>query len=160
MRIESIRPQMAKSFWFGKTEVSKVENMATMAQSPISAVSRNVLFQLPNISFGKLKEDLADYHYYTGEMPSKIEQDKYAITAQVKCDIDNEDYLSAITGKIELANICRKQGKHRDCFLLEQGIRRLYAQLPEADKKEAWVKIYQYNDDMARFIEKDIADMK
>lgn len=160
MRIESIHPQLLKSTSLKKGAQSlKTANVATMAQNSISVSSRDVLCQFPNISFGKLEDDLSKYQNYDGGMTSEIELEKFAISKQVAQSIEYKDYFSAIKGKIDLARICREQGKEEDCYFLEQGIRRLYAKMPESERYNAWALIYYYNNNMARFIEKDIAEM-
>lgn len=160
MRIESIRPQLFKPSLINKgAQSSKISNVATMAQNPISAYSKDVLFQFSNISFGKLEDNLSKYRNYDGDMAPEIELEKFAISKQVATNIESGDYLSAIKGKIKLAQICREQGKHEDCFFLEQGIRRIYAQMSASQRQEVWPEIYNYNNDMARFIEKDIVAM-
>lgn len=160
MRIESIHPQLIKSTLLKKgAQLPKTANVAIMAQNPISVSSRDVLCQFPNISFGKLEDDLSKYQNYNGTLAPEIELEKFAISKRVATSVESGDYLSAIKGKIELAQICREQGKYEDCFFLEQGIRKIYSQMSASQKQEAWPEIYNYNNDMARFIEKDIAEM-
>ncbi len=118
----------------------------------ISKVSANqFLSQMPNVSFGKYKDDLTPYTEYNGsENPPKIEKDKFAISQKVEADIEKGDYLSAIGGKINLALICRGQGKERDAFMLEEGIKALFTEIPDKQGREtARALLAGYNAKMA-----------
>lgn len=128
----------------------------------LQSVSSSVaLSQMPNVSFsGKHynygQDDFSDYDNYSGPQPPQIELEKYQISRQVQEDIDDENYLSAISGKIKLARIVRKQGKERDAYLLENSIRDLYKDLPIYQRNEAKRIIAEYNHDMAKYIDDDI----
>jgi hypothetical protein len=122
-------------------------------------IDGNVFFaQMPNVSFGRYsygQDDLAPYNEYEGPQPPDIEIDKFALTKQVKKDIEEENYLSAIEGKIEIAKICKEQGKDSDAYLLEESIRKLYKELPKYQRAEAKEVISDYNSDMAKYIDRD-----
>jgi len=73
-------------------------------QSNLKNVSASVvLAQHPNVSFGARRDSLDAWENYEGSNPPAIEQYKYQLSAKVKEDIDNENYLSALEGKLELA---------------------------------------------------------
>ena len=117
-----------------------------------------ILSQLPNISFKRnySGDDLSPYYDYTGSTPPEIEIEKFNISKEVQYSIDNEDYISAIQGKIELAKICHSQGEERDAYMLECSIRDLYSCLPSSNRSTAKGIIYKYNKDMAIYIDDDI----
>lgn len=120
----------------------------------------SVLSQMPNVSFGAKrnygKDSLDAYNNYSGPTPPEIEVKKYIITRQVSEHIENEDYLSAIKGKLLLAEICKEQGKDGDAFILEESVRKLYKDLPKYQRAEAKSEIAGYNEDMAEYIDRDI----
>ena len=124
--------------------------------TPVSVV----LAQMPNVSFGAKhynygKDDFTPYDEYDGPTPPQIEMEKYRRSIQIQKDIDDENYLAAIRGKIELARICRSQGKEDDAYMLENSIRELYKDLPRYQREDAKSIISQYNHDMAKYIDKD-----
>lgn len=127
----------------------------------MSKVDSLVLHQMPNINFsGRYKygrDDLSPYDNYVGPRPPQIELEKYYLSRQVDNDIANEDYLSAIKGKIELAQICKRQGCNKDSFMLEESIRKLYKDLPKYQRAEAKQAITDYNRDMGKYIDSDIS---
>lgn len=133
-------------------------NESTPQLSKFSTVS--FLSQMPNINFkGRYnygKDDLSDYNNYSGPQPPELEIKKYRISCKVDNAIAEDNYLEAIKGKLELAKICRWQGKERDTFILEESIRRLYKDLPRYQRGEAKSAIRPYNEDMANYIDKDI----
>ena len=157
-----------------------VNNLA--AQTTVSATKNNVLnsnflsnekfesvsgslalAQMPNVnfSFGRKhynygQDDFDAYDNYSGPTPPQIELEKYRKSLQVQKNIDDENYLAAIEGKIDLARICRKQGNERDAFMLEESIRDLYKDLPKYQRDEAKSLIGNYNHDMAKYIDQDI----
>jgi hypothetical protein len=120
---------------------------------------KSLLAQMPYIYFGKIDynaESLDISDEYRGPQSPDVEINKFAIAKQVDKDIQNENYLAAIEGKIELARICKNQGKDKDAYRLEESVRRLYKGLPKYQKKDALETIADYNEDMAKYIEKDI----
>ena len=120
----------------------------------------SALSQMPNVNFGSRynygDDDLSPYSNYIGPQPPEIEIRKYNISKKVEADIRNEDYLSAIKGKLELAKICRLQDKEDDAYNLEESIRRLYKDLPKYQRPDAKEQIASYNEDMAYYIDEDI----
>ena len=88
--------------------------------------------------------------------PPELEIKKYNISKDVQRYIENEDYLSAIKGKLKLAEICRSQKKKEDTFYLEDSIKRLYNELPKYQKNEAKDLIRTYSKDMVTHIDRDI----
>ena len=118
--------------------------------------------QLPKHNFSSsknpIKEDLSEYDKYNGDIIPDIEIKKYDISKDVQRHIENEDFLSAIKGKLELAQICKAQQKENDAFYLEESIRILYDSLPKYQKNEAKDAIRKYNYDMALYIDQDIED--
>lgn len=126
----------------------------------MSRVDSLVLHQMPNINFsGRYnygRDDLSPYDNYTGPRPPQIEIEKYKLSRQVDIDIANENYFSAIQGKIELAKICKNQGRDRDSYMLEESIRKLYKDLPTFQRAAAKAVIAGYNRDMAKYIDNDI----
>ena len=120
------------------------------------------LAQMPKTSFSSSRhypnDDLSMYDKYNGDIIPDIEIKKYDISKDVKNHIENEDFLSAIKGKLELAQICKSQKKESDAFYLEESIRILYDGLPKYQKQEAKDAIRKYNYDMALYIDQDIED--
>lgn len=155
---------------FGNTlkSVTSQKEVQTVGQNPIeklaSVPTSKVLAQMGNVSFTSRykygKDDFSAYGEWTrnhpGGTPPDIEIGKYRASLKVQEYIDNEDYLSAIKGKLRLAEINKKQGNDEDAFLLEEGIRKLYKDLPKYQKEEAKVEISKYNSDMAKYIDEDI----
>lgn len=131
-------------------------SVTELASLPTVAIAS----QFPNVNFGAKRnygsDDMSSYENYYGPQPPAIEIKKYALSKQIAEYIENEDYLSAIKSKVDLASICREQGKDRDAFILEESIRKLYKDLPKYQKPEAKDAIRPYNNDMARYIDKDI----
>lgn len=105
--------------------------------------------------------DLSAYNDYqpdiAGKRPPEIEEHKFNLSMQAEEYISEENYLEAIRTKIAIAEICRTQGKQRDTYLLEQTTRDLYAALPKYQKKDAKDIIAKYNQDMAKYIDQDVA---
>ena len=127
-------------------------------QSVFGAIA---LAQMPNVSFGNKhfnygKDNFDAYDNYQGPPPPQIEIEKYRKSLEVQKNIDEENYLAAIQGKIELARICRKQGNEKDAFMLENSIRDLYKDLPKYQRDQAKMMIGDYNHDMAKYIDIDI----
>jgi hypothetical protein len=117
------------------------------------------LAQLPYIYFGNKDDnerELDIYDDYKGSQAPDVEIDKFSISKQVDKDIKNENYLAAIEGKIEIANICKSQGKNKEAYLAEDSIRRLYKSLPKYQKSDALEIIADYSEDLAKYIDKDI----
>lgn len=153
----------------------KVSNQSTRAmfissenlspQANLSSVpSKIALAQMSNVSFGNKynygQDNLSSYINYSGPKPPNIEVHKYNISTEIAAAIENEDYLTAIKGKIALAQICKSQAKERDAFILEEGVKRLYKDLPKYLKEQAKTVIGKYNSDMAKYIEEDIKKLK
>lgn len=136
------------------------KNTESAQDKPVSVPANILLAQLPKVSFGGRynygSDDLSPYDDYDGPQPPLIEIRKYRISKAVQDYIKEEDYLSAIKGKLELASICRDQGKECDTFILEESIRRLYKDLPIYQREEAKDAIRAYNYDMAEYIDEDI----
>ena len=132
----------------------------TSQEKPISVRANILLAQFPKVSFGSRynygSDDLSPYYDYEGPQPPEIEIKKYRISKAVDDFIADEDYLSAIKGKIQLASICKEQGKDSDAYILEESIRKLYKDLPRYQKNEAKDVIRVYNHDMAEYIDEDI----
>jgi hypothetical protein len=132
---------------------------STYSASKLKSIDGKMFFaQMPNVSFGRYsygKDDLEPYDLYKGPQPPDIEIDKFALSRQVENDIENENYLSAIEGKVEIAKICREQGKEKDAYLLEESIRKLYKELPKYQREEAREVLSDYNFDMAKYIDRD-----
>lgn len=129
-----------------------------------SVSGAKALAQMPNVHFLSKhynygRDDFSAYDNYEGPQPPQIEIEKYSISRHVDQCIANENYLSAIDGKIKIARICRSQGKEHDAFMLENSIRRLYKDLPLYQREEAKSIISDYNHDMAKYIDQDIARM-
>lgn len=142
-----------------QANANKIDSFVDSKSLP-SVKSISVLSQMPNVSFGAKrnygKDSLSAYDNYSGPRPPEIEIKKYIITRQVAEYIENEDYLSAIKGKLRLAEICKKQGKDSDAFILEESVRKLYKDLPKYQRSEAKSEIADYNVDMATYIDRDI----
>ena len=138
---------------------NSISNAKVMDKSP-SLPTMFALSQMPNVNFGSRynygNDDLSAYEDYVGAQPPEIEIRKYNISKKVDADIKNEDYLSAIKGKLELAKICRLQDKDDDAYNLEESIRRLYKDLPKYQRADAKEEIANYNEDMAYYIDEDI----
>ncbi len=133
--------------------------MQTNTGAPdLKTVSANqILSQMPNVSFkGPVHDDMSEYDNYDGPKPPAIEQRKYEISLKVHDDIENGRYVSAIGGKIALAEICHRQGKDDDAFMLEQGIKSLYKEIPDkADKLTAKILIKNFNYEMAEYLDEE-----
>lgn len=127
---------------------------------PLRIPSCVILAQMPQVNFSSNyrggNDDLSRYDKHSGDMIPDIEIKKYNISKDVQRHIENEDYLSAIKGKLELAYICKSQKKENDAFYLEESIRLLYDGLPKYQKNEAKDAIRKYNYDMALYIDEDI----
>lgn len=141
-------------------EDKKPDTVKSPQDKAISVPANILLAQMPNVSFGGRynygRDDLSAYDDYEGPQPPQIEIEKYKISKAVDESIENEDYLSAIKGKVKLAFICKKQGKESDSYILEESIRRLYKDLPRYQREEAKNVIRDYNYDMAQYIDEDI----
>lgn len=147
---------------FLRLETEEQTNVDLPAPAPTTSAPSTLSFisQMPNVSFsGRYhygNDDLSEYDNYRGPQPPEIEIRKYRISCQVNNDINDENYLAAIKGKIELAQICHEQGKDSDAFLIEESIRKLYKDLPRYQKSEAKSAIQNYNYDMGKYIDQDI----
>ena len=156
---------------FASVQLSKSvsESGAAKGGEQSSKTSENKSFSVPagivlaqfskvnfcgNYNYGS--DDLSAYDDYCGPQPPQIEIEKYRISKAVDKYIEEENYLSAIKGKIKLASICKSQGKENDAFILEESIRRLYKDLPRYQRNEAKDIIRSYNHDMAEYIDEDI----
>ena len=141
---------------------SNYTNLINQSSAEPQNVSGSVaLAQMPNVSFKSRhynygKDDFDAYDNYEGPQPPQIEIEKYHKSLAVQKHIDEENYLAAIQGKIELARICRKQGNERDAYMLENSIRDLYKDLPKYQRDQAKMIIGEYNYDMAKYIDFDI----
>lgn len=142
---------------------NKVANTNVLLNENLQSVSGSLaLAQMPNVTFGGHKhynygnDNFDDYDNYSGPTPPQIEIEKYRKSLQVQNDIDDENYLAAIEGKIDLARICRRQGNERDAYMLENSIRDLYKDLPRYQRDDAKRIIGGYNHDMAKYIDQDI----
>lgn len=109
--------------------------------------TKNILAQFSRISFKG--EDLSAYDSYRGEKPPAIEIEKYHLSRQVEQLIEEERYAEAISLKLELARICKGQGKERDAFMLERGIESYYSKIPESQRAAVKAEIAEYNQEMA-----------
>jgi len=165
MSISAINALVGVSTPLRKKDFAQVSLGAEMTSAPnkvselpsFSTVS--MLSQMPNVSFkgyNYKKDNLSAYDNYSGPTPPAIEQKKYRISVQVQEDIENENYLAAIKGKIELAKICKSQGKESDAYILEESVRDLYSDLPKYQRNSAKSIIRSYNRDMADYIDDDI----
>lgn len=163
--IVSLQAGMLNSTPLRKLSKADNEQVSTGLPSPVPPTTSapttvSFLAQMPNVSFGSRYEyghdDLSAYDNYRGPQPPEIEQRKYEISRKVDDDINNENYLSAIKGKIKLAEICHGQGKDDDAYMIEESIRKLYKGLPRYQKTEAKSEIRNYNYNMAEYIDKDI----
>ncbi len=143
----------------GETYTNK-QAIASSPQKPVSVPANIALAQFSKVNFGGRynygRDDLSAYYEYDGPKPPQIEIKKYQISKEVDKFIEEEDYLSAIKGKIQLASICKEQGKDSDAYILEESVRRLYKDLPFYQKSEAKEVISDYNFDMAAYIDEDI----
>ena len=81
---------------------------------------------------------------------------KYNLSKSIQQNIEEKDYLSAIRGKLTLAEICKTQHKEDDAYMPEESIRRLYKDLPKYQRNDAKSAISCYNPDMAQYIDEDI----
>ena len=145
-----------------KPQLAKTKVATNVLSEQLPAVSSlSALSQLPNVSFTAKKrnygrDNFDPYYSYRGPQPPEIEMQKFNLSERIQQDIDDEDYLSAIKGKIILAKVCKSQDKEEDAFMLEESIRRLYKDLPKYQKQDAKDAIKEYNADMAKQIDKDI----
>lgn len=143
------------------TKVNVTQEIILPAQSNLPC-GQTFLAQMPNVSFGNSAgfnyghDDLSRYDEYIGPPPPEDEVTKLKLSKQAVTAIEKQDYLSAIDLKIQVAGICKKQGLERDAFILEEGIRRLYRDLPLYLREQAKGLIGKYNQDMAKYIEADI----
>ena len=142
---------------------SASQSLNETAQVSVSAEDTNfkrvsssqVLSQMPNVSFGRYHDDLSPYFNYDGPTPPEIEHQKYYLSYVIERDIEQGNFVSAIGGKIRLATICRGQGKERDAYMLEEGMKALYKEIPtRKDKKAAKKLIGEYNPEMAEYLDK------
>ena len=140
-------------------ETSQTVGLLSQNQAAKAVSGATFLAQMPyntprfNEHYTYSGDDLGAYEYYTGPTPPEIEIRKYNLSKAIEMNINLEDYISAISGKISLAEICHSQGKERDAYMLECSIRDLYACLNDKDKAVAKNLIREYNKDMAKYIE-------
>jgi hypothetical protein len=72
-----------------------------------------------------MTDDLSAYRNYRGAEPPEVEKEKFRLSSAAQQLTAGGDYISAAEKKLELARICRSQGKHRDSHLLEVSARAL-----------------------------------
>lgn len=142
------------------TDKTKKQQYISFQKNIVSVPANIALAQFSKVNFGSRysygDDDLSPYYEYDGPQPPQIEIEKYRISKAVDNFIKEEDYLSAIKGKIQLASICKNQGKDSDSYILEESVRRLYKDLPFYQRNEAKAVIRNYNHDMAAYIDEDI----
>ncbi len=85
-----------------------------------SIVSKNAQVKAPSFK---------SYENHDGSPIPEIEQVKYHKTMEAEHHIQNGDYASAAKVKFEIADICRRQGKERDAYLLECGAKKLLSKV-------------------------------
>lgn len=66
-----------------------------------------------------MKDNFSAYEYYRGPEPPEIEKRKYRLSLAAQELSARGDYIAAAENKLEVASICRSQGKARDAYLLE-----------------------------------------
>ena len=141
-----------------KAATKSLSNSATTnvnAQNLKTVSANQILSQMPNVSFKAYEpDDLSAYENYKGTTPPDIEREKYERSCRVADDIENGRYVSAIGGKIALARICHNQGEEREAYMLEQGIKQLYKEIPDKiDKGTAKILIGEFNPEMAEYLD-------
>lgn len=169
MSIGAVNSISLHSVSFGKSlkSFSSKNEVQAANQSPLKELSSiptsKVLSQMGNVSFTSHynygQDDFSPWSDWVrnnpGANPPMEEVAKYRASRQAQEYIDNEDYLSAIRVKLNIARRCYGH----DAFLLEESVRRLYRDLPKYQKAEAREMIADYNSDMAKYIEEDIKKM-
>jgi len=73
----------------------------------------------------RINDDLDPYHNYNGSHPPEIEQHKYRLSLAAKEKAEINEYIEAARIKLELAEICRFQGKDGDAYMLEVSAHKL-----------------------------------
>lgn len=163
MKIQAINSSISSVYQTNLRSNKNVSaNEKMQSNGALQSVSGSVaLAQMPNVNFMSNhfnygKDNFDAYDNYEGPQPPQIEIEKYRKSIEVQKHIDEENYLAAISGKIDLARICRKQGNERDAYMLENSIRELYKDLPKYQRDQAKMIISDYNHDMAKYIDIDI----
>lgn len=137
-----IRKNSEQNFLLEASNTKQIQNL-------VSCPTLLYISQIPKINFSSNTNNF---------LTPDIEIKKYDLSKDVQRHIENEDFLSAIKGKLELAQICKSQKKENDAFYLEESIRILYDGLPKYQKNEAKDAIRKYNYDMALYIDQDVND--
>lgn len=105
-------------------------------------------------------DDLSAYDNYQGGPIPSIEILKYRLSKKATIAQENYRFLEVIQLKLKLAEICIRQDKSNDVYMLEEGIRKMYMQLTSQEKYKAKKFINDYNKDMALYIDQDILRYK
>jgi len=122
-----------------------------------SVNAATVLAQMPNVSFcGEFARDyIKACRLPDGKMPSSTEMKKYTLSLEVNRDMANRDYLSALLGKVAIANVTKGEGSNiiglRDD--IDREIIDLYAKLPQRQRVLARAAIIAYSDDLKESID-------
>ena len=70
-------------------------------------------------------DDLSAYDNYNGKKPPRIEEYKYERSVEAQQHIERGEYTQAANIKLELAQICKGQGKFDDADKLIAGAKEL-----------------------------------
>jgi hypothetical protein len=70
-------------------------------------------------------DDLSPYDNYRGEKPPRLEEYKYERSVEAQRHIERGEYAQAANIKLELAQICKGQGKFEDADKLVAGAKEL-----------------------------------
>ena len=97
--------------------------MNVQAISYASVATRPVIGKKAN--FNARQDDLSAYKNYNGPTPPAIEEHKYQLSLQVNELIEKGKLQQAALLKLEIARICREQGKYEDADKLSEGARQL-----------------------------------
>ncbi len=87
-------------------------------------------------------------NYYTDLRLSR-EVKKLRLTESANRKFDSGDFVGAVKDKIEIANILKEQGKEKDKFLTEEGIRRIYSLADNKERFQIEKIVENYNPEMA-----------
>ena len=82
-------------------------------------------------------------------MRQSREVKKLRLTESANRKFDSGDFVGAVKDKIEIANILKEQGKEKDKFLTEEGIRRIYSLADNKERFQIEKIVENYNPEMA-----------
>ena len=120
----------------------------------IDEIERNFEAKAHNKNFLRPHDIYSLNDNYFAEVGNNTEVKKMKLTLRADNKLERHDYIGAVQDKIKIAKILERQGKERDKFLTEEGIRQIYTLADYDSKNEITAAVWNYNPDMAKSLEK------